>query len=66
MRFIGQGDKYLATGNMAAARDFYERAAEMGLAEAAIRLAATYDPAELQHFPVQGHRAGSRGGAEMV
>jgi hypothetical protein len=54
VRFIGQGDKHLATGNVAAARDFYERAVEMGLAEAAIRLAATYDPSELQHFPVRG------------
>jgi hypothetical protein len=54
VRYITQGDKYLASGNIAAARDFYERAAEVGLAEAAIRLAATYDPAELKHFPVQG------------
>jgi hypothetical protein len=53
-RFVVQGDKYLAGGNIAAARDFYERAAEVGLAEAAIRLAATFDPAELQHVPVQG------------
>lgn len=53
-RLLTQGDKYLVSGNVAAARDFYERAADAGLPEAAIRLATTYDPAELQRFQAQG------------
>ena len=53
-RLLKQGDKYLTAGNIVAARDFYERATEAGLAEAAIRLAATYDPSELARIGAQG------------
>ena len=51
---LARGLDYLAAGNVAAARDFFERAADMGLAAAALRLAATYDPIELGRLQVQG------------
>ena len=51
---LARGLDYLAVGNVAAARDFFERAAEIGLAAAALRLAATYDPAELPRLKVPG------------
>ncbi len=51
---LARGLDYLAVGNVAAARDFFERAAEIGLAAAALRLAATYDPAELPRLKVHG------------
>ena len=42
-----RGDEELAEGRVAPARLLYERAADMGLAQAAMALAATYDAAEL-------------------
>jgi hypothetical protein len=51
--FVARGLDYLAAGNVVGARDFFERAAELGLAAAALRLAATYDPIELQRLKVQ-------------
>jgi hypothetical protein len=53
-RLLARGEEYFVGGNIAAARDFFERAAEAGLAAAALRLAASYDPAELQNLQVQG------------
>ena len=53
-RLLARGEEYFVGGNIAAARDFFERAAEAGLAAAALRLAASYDPAELQGLQVQG------------
>jgi TPR repeat protein len=47
MRFMQKGDEQLTQGLIAPARLLYERAAELGLAQAAMALAATYDPAEL-------------------
>jgi len=47
LRFLKKGDEELADGRVAPARLLYERAAEMGLARAAMALAATYDAAEL-------------------
>jgi hypothetical protein len=47
LKFVKRGDEELADGRVAPARLLYERAAEMGLAQAAMALAATYDPAEL-------------------
>ena len=46
-RLMAQGAKHLEQGNISAARMFFQRAAEAGLADAAIRMGATYDPAEL-------------------
>jgi hypothetical protein len=47
LRFMKKGDEELGDGRVAPARLLYERAAEMGLAQAAMALAATYDAAEL-------------------
>lgn len=45
-RMLAMGSKQLEQGNIGAARPFLQRAAEV-LAEAALMLGATYDPAEL-------------------
>jgi polar amino acid transport system substrate-binding protein len=47
LRFVKKGDEELGEGRVAPARLLYERAAEMGAAQAAMALAATYDAAEL-------------------
>jgi hypothetical protein len=54
VRLMRRGDEQLAQGGIAQARLFYERAAEAGLAEAAMALAATYDAAELDRLGVLG------------
>jgi hypothetical protein len=46
-RMLAQGAKHLEQGNISAARMFFQRAAEAGLAAGAIRMGTTYDPAEL-------------------
>lgn len=52
--FVQKGDELLDAGNVEAARQFYERAADSGLAQAALALAATYDPNELVRRQVVG------------
>jgi hypothetical protein len=52
--FVKKGDELLDAGNVEAARQFYERAADAGLAQAALALAATYDPNELARRQVVG------------
>jgi len=47
LKFVKRGGEELAEGRVAPARLLFERAAEMGLAQAAMALAATYDAAEL-------------------
>jgi hypothetical protein len=47
LKFLKRGDEELADGRVAPARLLYERAAEMGLAQAAMALAGTYDATEL-------------------
>lgn len=47
LRFVKKGDEELGEGRVAPARLLYERAAEMGVAQAAMALAATYDATEL-------------------
>jgi hypothetical protein len=54
LRLMQRGDEQLAQGGIAQARLFYERAAEVGLADAAMALAATYDAAELGRLGVLG------------
>jgi hypothetical protein len=49
-----RGEEQLGRGNIYAARQFFERAAEVGLPESALALAATYDPAELARLKVVG------------
>jgi TPR repeat protein len=46
LQFLQRGNARLAEGQLAPARALFERAADLGLAEAALALAATYDPAE--------------------
>jgi hypothetical protein len=52
--FVAQGDRHLADGNVVIARQYYLRAAQSGMARAALRLAETYDPNELRRLNVQG------------
>jgi len=49
-----KGTEQLARGNVFAARRFFERAAEAGLAQSAVALAATFDPDELAKLNVVG------------
>ncbi len=53
-QLLARGDAYLADGNVMGARDFFERAADIGLAAAAIRMAETYDPGTLQRLQALG------------
>ena len=46
-RYVTKGNDFLLEGNVNSARLFYHRAAELGLADAAMALATTYDPNEL-------------------
>ena len=54
MKLKEKGDEQLAQGLVAPARLLYERAVELGLAEAAMALAATYDEAELTSPNLRG------------
>lgn len=54
--FLTRGDALIATGDIASARLFYERAVDAGDAEAAIRLGETFDPAFLAHARLNGIR----------
>jgi hypothetical protein len=47
VKFMANGDNSMKVSNVLVARQFYQRAAEQGLPEAAKALAATYDPKEL-------------------
>jgi len=47
---LARGRRHLEAGNISAARMFFQRAAEAGLADGAISMAGTYDPAELARF----------------
>jgi len=49
-----KGIEQLERGNVFAARKFFERATEAGLAESAVVLAGTYDPDELAKIQVVG------------
>lgn len=51
---VAQGERYLAQGKVGGARLFFRQAADAGSARGAMRLAATYDPAELSILKVQG------------
>jgi len=52
--FCKKGEDLFAAGNVGAARLFYERAVDAGLAEGALALAATFDPDELARRRVVG------------
>jgi TPR repeat protein len=53
-RLVGRGDQYLAQGNIVVARQYYLRAADQDDARAALKLAETYDPNEIERFNVVG------------
>ncbi len=53
---VGRGDSYLNGGDVATARVLYGRAADEGDAAAALRMAATYDPAFLGRGPLRYQR----------
>ena len=53
-KLLAGGERHLAQGNIAAARAFFRRAADAGLADGATLLATTYDPVELQRLKVVG------------
>jgi hypothetical protein len=53
-KLVALGKRYLEQGNIEIARQFFQRAANAGLADGAMRLAATYDPAELARLGAQG------------
>jgi hypothetical protein len=52
-RLVTQGDRHLEQGNIGAARLFYQRAAEDGLPAGAIKMATTFDPAEMERLNVK-------------
>jgi hypothetical protein len=52
-RLVANGDRHLEQGNIGAARLFFQRASEAGFAAGALKMAATYDPAELQRLAVK-------------
>ena len=54
LKLHARGEEQLGRGNIYAARQFFERAAEFGLAESALALAATYDATELARLKVLG------------
>ena len=54
MAMFGRGNDQIAHGNIAAARLYYQRAADAGVAQAALALASTYDPDELDRLRVVG------------
>jgi type IV secretory pathway VirB10-like protein len=61
---LARGDDLLATGDVAAARLFYQRAAEQGSAAAATAVGQTYDPAVLELLRVRGVRGDAQTAAE--
>jgi hypothetical protein len=61
---LARGDNLLATGDVAAARLFYQRAAEQGNAAAATAVGQTYDPAVLDLLRVRGVRGDAQLAAE--
>jgi TPR repeat protein len=59
---IERGNQLLATGDIAAARLFYQRAAEQGSGAGATAVGKTYDPLFLE----QAHVLGARGDLVMA
>jgi hypothetical protein len=52
--FVKRGEQFIEAGDFASARVLLRRAAEAGDREAALALAATYDPAALRRLGVKG------------
>jgi hypothetical protein len=53
-RLVAKGEGYMARGDIAVARRYFERAVDLGLAIAALRMAETHDPRELARWGVLG------------
>jgi hypothetical protein len=53
---ISRGDVLMGTGDLASARQFYERAADHGDGRAALRMGETYDPGFLAKSRIDGAR----------
>jgi hypothetical protein len=53
-KLVLRGERELSEGNIASARNFFLRAAEVGFARGALLLATTYDPRELSRMRAQG------------
>jgi len=53
-RLIGLGERHLADGNIAIARQYFARAFDLGYAQAAIRLAETFEAQALARHGVHG------------
>lgn len=53
-RFVARGEREIEQGQIAVARNFFLRAAQLGLARGALLLAATYDPRELARWRAHG------------
>jgi TPR repeat protein len=60
LRLVKKGDEQVTEGNVAAARLFYERAADAGLAQGAMALASTFDGVELARLGVRGIQADAK------
>jgi hypothetical protein len=53
-KLVARGERELEQGQVAVARQFFLRAAQVGYAPGALLLAGTYDPRELTRWRVQG------------
>jgi TPR repeat protein len=51
---VSRGDAFLSAGDIVSARLFYERAADGGDGDAALRLGTTFDPAFLSRTGARG------------
>lgn len=56
LRLLKRGQELVAEANLAEARLLFEKAADIGLAEAAMALGATYDQEELTRLAIRGAR----------
>jgi hypothetical protein len=53
---VARGDAFLSSGDIVSARAFFERAADAGDGQAAMRMAVTFDPAFLDRVGLRGVR----------
>jgi hypothetical protein len=56
VKMLQRGNELIANKDFSAAQHFYKRAAEMGLPEAALALARTFDPGEINRIGAVGLR----------
>jgi TPR repeat protein len=59
-KMLQKANELMSTGDISAARLFYQRAADAGLAEAALAMALTWDPNELGRWKVLGLKADAK------